>query len=130
MDRGRALAYARVGVAYPVATVVVAAGGARLLGWDVGLVVLALSMVAAAGLVTVFAGETGGMRPSEADAGREQHRGFLGLDDGAGFLAGTSGERATGVARSRRARLRVYAAGLFVLCVALVFLLGGAVPVP
>lgn len=122
------LAYGRVGVAYPVATVVAAAGLARLLGWNVGLVVLALSVVAAAALAAVLVADTGGMRPKEADRGREQHRGFLGLDDGARFLAGSSGERATGVARSRRSRLRVYAVGLFVLTVALVLVLGGAVP--
>ena len=128
MERRRALAYARVGVAYPVATVVAAAGLAWLLDWTVGVVVLGLSALAAAVVVAVVASDTGGMRPPEADRGREQHRGFLGFGDAGGFLAGASGGAATGAVRSRRARLRVYAVGLFVLTVALVLVLGGAVP--
>lgn len=127
MDRRRALAYARVGVAYPVVTVVAAAGLARLLGWDVGLVVLFLSMCAAAALAAVLVSDTGGMRPKEADRGVEQHQGILGMD--MSVLAGTPGESVTGAARSRQARLRVYAAGLFVLTVALVLVLGGALPI-
>jgi hypothetical protein len=122
MDRRRAVAYARVGIAYPVATVALAAGSASLLGWDAGLVVLALSMVAAATLAGVLLDETGGMRPADAERGREQQRGVLGLGGGSGD-APTSD-----IARGRRGRLRVYAAGLFLLTVALVLLLGGVVP--
>ncbi|MFC7070087.1 hypothetical protein [Halobaculum lipolyticum] len=128
MDRRRASAYARVGVAYPVVTVVAAAGLARLLGWSVGVAVLALSAFAAAAVVAVVASDTGGMRPPEADRGREHHRGFLGVGGAGGFLAGAAGGPATGAAAGRRARLRVYAVGLFVLTATLVLVLGGAVP--
>ncbi|UIO99851.1 hypothetical protein Hbl1158_00305 [Halobaculum sp. CBA1158] len=125
MERRRALAYARVGVAYPVATVVAAAGLARLLGWDPGLAVLALSMGSAATLAGLLLSETGGMRPPEADRGREQQRGVLGLGGGGG--GGSNGD-VPNVARSRQARLRAFSLGLFVLTVALVLVLGGAVP--
>ncbi|WP_435065297.1 hypothetical protein [Halobaculum sp. EA56] len=127
MDRRRALAYARVGVAYPVGSVAAAVGLAWLLGWDPGLAVLALSMGAAAALVAVTAADTGGMRPPEADRGREQHRGLLGFDGGASPGRGSAGDLPD-VARSRRARLRVFSLGLFVLTVALVLVLGGVVP--
>ncbi|QZP36373.1 hypothetical protein [Halobaculum magnesiiphilum] len=127
MDRRRAAAYARVGVAYPVAAVVAVAGGAALLGVDPGLAVLALSMVAAATLAGLLVSETGGMRPPEADRGRQQQRGILGLG-GNGGSGGNADADLPDVARSRRARLRVFSLGLFVLTVALVLLLGGVVP--
>ncbi|MXR40223.1 hypothetical protein GRX01_02465 [Halobaculum sp. WSA2] len=126
MDRRRALAYARVGVAYPVGSVAAAVGLAWLVGWDAGLVVLALSMVAAATLAGVTLSETGGMRPPEADRGREQQRGILGLGGNGG--GGSADGDVPDVARSRRARLRVFSLGLFVLTVALVLVLGGVVP--
>lgn len=124
MDRRRALAYARVGVAYPVGSVAAAVGLAWLVGWDPGLVVLALSMAAAATLAGVTLSETSGMRPPEADRGREQQRGILGL----GGNGGGADADLPDVARSRRARLRVFSLGLFVLTVALVLVLGGVVP--
>lgn len=126
MDRRRALAYARVGVAYPVGSVAAAVGLAWLVGWDAGLVVLALSMVAAATLAGVTLSETSGMRPPEADRGREQQRGILGLGGNGG--GGSADGDVPDVARSRRARLRVFSLGLFVLTVALVLVLGGVVP--
>ncbi|MFC6786683.1 hypothetical protein [Halobaculum halobium] len=128
MERRRALAYARVGVAYPVGTVVAAAVVAGLLGWDVGLAVLALSMGSAATLAGLLVSETGGMRPPEADRGREQQRGILGLGGNAGPGGRDSNADVPDVARSRQARLRVFSLGLFVLTVALVLLLGGVVP--
>jgi len=126
MDRRRVLAYARVGVAYPVGSVVAAVGLAWLIGWNPGLAVLALSMAAAATLAGVTLSETGGMRPPEADRGREQQRGILGLGGNGG--GGGADADLPDVARSRRARLRVFSLGLFVLTVALVLVLGGAVP--
>ncbi|PSQ04974.1 hypothetical protein BRC97_10125 [Halobacteriales archaeon QS_6_71_20] len=129
MDRRRALAYARVGAAYPAGTVLAAATAARLAGWSVGLAILALSMVAAATLAGVTLAETGGMRPPAAERGRRQQRGVLGL--GAGGRGGDAkgGDRdVPDLARSRRARLRVFSLGLFVLTVALVVALGGVIP--
>jgi len=126
MDRGRALAYARVGVAYPVASVAAAVAFAWVLGWDPGLVVLALSMAAAATLAGVTLSETSGMRPPEADRGRQQQRGILGLG-GNGAGGGADGDLPD-VARSRRARLRVFSLGLFVFTVALVVVFGAVVP--
>jgi len=128
MDRRRALAYARVGVAYPVGSVVAVAGGAALLGADPGLAVLALSMVSAATLAGLLVSETGGMRPPEAARGREQQRGILGLGGGAAGGGGGADGDLPDVARSRRARLRVFSLGLFVLTVTLVLVLGGVVP--
>lgn len=132
MDRRRTLAYARVGVVYPAGTVLAAAAAARLAGWSVGLTILALSMAAAATLAGVTLSETGGMRPPEAERGRRRQRGVLGLG---GLGAGDRGGDAKGgdrdvpdVARSRRARLRVFSLGLFVLTVALVMALGGVIP--
>ncbi|QZY00909.1 hypothetical protein [Halobaculum rubrum] len=126
MERRRALAYARIGIAYPVGSVAAAVGLAWVLGWDPGLVVLALSMAAAATLAGVTLSETGGMRPPEADRGREQQRGILGLGGNGG--GGSADGDVPDVARSRRARLRVFSLGLFVLTVALVLVLGGVVP--
>ena len=127
MDRRRALAYARVGVAYPVGTVAAAVGLAWVLGWDPGLVVLALSMAAAATLASVTLSETGGMRPPEADRGRQQQRGILGLGGNGASGGGADGDLPD-VARSRRARLRAFSLGLFVLTVALVVVFGAVVP--
>ncbi|SHH44043.1 hypothetical protein [Halobaculum gomorrense] len=128
MDRRRAVAYARVGVAYPVASVAAAAGLAWLLGWDPGLAILALSMAAAATLTGLLVSETGGMRPPEADRGREQQRGVLGLGGNGGGPGGAGDADLPDVARSRRARLRAFSLGLFVLTAALVLVLGGVLP--
>ncbi|WP_435145608.1 hypothetical protein [Halobaculum sp. P14] len=115
MQRRRLAAYARLGVAYPAATVVAVAAASWAAGVDVGVAVLGLSTLSAAVLTGAFLADTRTLRSDEANRGPDQHRGFLG---------GNSESGASAVPRGIRARLATYAAGLFVQTATLVVVLG------
>ena len=116
MERRDVLAYARYGVAYPVAVLAATAGAASLAGVDTGLAVLFVSMVAASVLVGAY---IEGTRAQGGDrTGGAERRTALGVR--AELTGGT--EAATG----GPSRATVVATGLFVLSALATLWLGGS----
>jgi hypothetical protein len=114
VQRRDLLAYARYGVAYPTVALAAVAGGAWLVGVDVGLAVLFVSMVAASVLVSAY---VQGTRAQGGDGTRER-RTALGVR--ADIAGGGPGNAARGPSR-----LMVVATGLFVQSALATLWLGG-----
>lgn len=115
MNRRDLRAYGRYGAGYPAVALVTVAGGARLVGVDVGLAVLFVSMVAASVLVSTY---VDGTRAQGGDGSRgAEPRTALGVR---AEIVGSTEPVASGPSRAF-----VIATGLFVQSALTTLWLGG-----
>ncbi len=109
------------GVVWPVATVLAVVGLAVVVGYNVGLAVLLLSMASAAGLAGLFLSQTRAMRPDTDVGGGE-----TGRDERTAVgLRSALTEDPEAVTGGRQVAITRYAGGLFVISATLVLYLGG-----
>ncbi len=116
MNRRVFVAVGRYAIVYPLVTLVVVAGTATAAGIDIGLSILVLSMVGAAILTGVFVSDTRAMRSAAAETNARRSS-LLNLRSEPGDF--------DGIPYSRRDRVSLFGAGLFVVSALLVLYLGG-----